>query len=123
MRIPNPKLAFLVLIIFLAVIQLSSCRHLHINTDDQLKNRATTESFTESTWHFTARAPEESRKEEDDPVYGASFRKPASPPVVELQHRSRDAAAAAPRSLTLAGSPARHPPPCVFAEPPSADPR
>ncbi|KAG6781038.1 hypothetical protein POTOM_013918 [Populus tomentosa] len=77
MRInPNPRLSFIFLmIIILAISQLSSCRHLHIKTGDQNKQRAEAEVFTQLSWHFPAKASEGSSKDEiDDPVYGVSYR-------------------------------------------------
>ncbi|CAK7335493.1 unnamed protein product, partial [Dovyalis caffra] len=77
MRIPNQRLSsFLFLMIILAVSQLSSCRHLHINLGDQTKKAAAeTEVSPQFSLHFPAQAPEGSSKDEkDDPVYGVSFR-------------------------------------------------
>ena len=77
MRInPNPRLSFIFLIIIiLAISQLSSCRHLHIKIGDQNKQRAEADVFTQLSWHFPAKASEGSSKDEiDDPVYGVSYR-------------------------------------------------
>ncbi|KAG5228371.1 hypothetical protein IMY05_016G0088800 [Salix suchowensis] len=72
MRIPNPRLSFLFLMIILAISQLASCRHLQINIGDQT-NQTVSTHFSRD---FPAKAPEGSHKDEiDDPVYGASFRK------------------------------------------------
>ncbi|KAI5601515.1 hypothetical protein POPTR_001G107400v4 [Populus trichocarpa] len=75
MRIPNPRRSFLFLMIILAISQLSSCRYLHINIRDQTNQTVETDVSTQFSWHFTAKAPEGSNKDEiDDPVYGASYR-------------------------------------------------
>jgi len=63
------------IIIILAISQLSSCRHLHIKIGDQNKQRAEADVFTQLSWHFPAKASEGSSKDEiDDPVYGVSYR-------------------------------------------------
>ncbi|KAJ6415230.1 hypothetical protein OIU84_004089 [Salix udensis] len=75
MRIPNPRLSFIFLMIILATSQLSSCRHLHIKIGDQNKPRAEAQVFTQFSWHFPAKASQGSSKDEiDDPVYGVSYR-------------------------------------------------
>lgn len=75
MRIPNPRLSFIFLMIILASSQLSSCRHLHIKIDDQNNPRAEAQVFTQFSWHFPAKASQGSSKGEiDDPVYGVSYR-------------------------------------------------
>ncbi|KAG5249297.1 hypothetical protein OIU77_027121 [Salix suchowensis] len=75
MRIPNPRLSFIFLMIILASSQLSSCRHLHIKIGDQNKPRAEAQEFAQFSWHFPAKASQGSSKDEiDDPVYGVSYR-------------------------------------------------
>lgn len=78
MKILNPRPPFIVviIIIILAISQLSSCRHVHkrISDDQETKQIDTTEIHTKFSWHFPAKAPEESRKEVANPIYGVSYR-------------------------------------------------
>lgn len=75
LKIPNTRIPFLFLMILLALSQFSSCRHLHINRGDhQAKETAKTDFSTQFSWHFPAKAPEGSSKDEIDQVYGVSYR-------------------------------------------------
>lgn len=78
MKILNPRPPFIVItiIIILAISQLSSCRYVpKTTTDDQETQQTdTTEIHTKFSWHFPAKAPEASRKEVANPVYGVSHR-------------------------------------------------
>lgn len=78
MKILNPRPPFIVIIIIiiLAISQLSSCRYVpKTTTDDQETQQTdTTEIHTKFSRHFPAKAPEASRKEVANPVYGVSYR-------------------------------------------------
>ncbi|OAY56573.2 hypothetical protein MANES_02G024700v8 [Manihot esculenta] len=73
--IPTPRLAFLVLLIILALSQVSSCRHLHINKGDQTSEQTAKPVFFPFSWHFPAKAPQGSGKEKISSVYGVSYKR------------------------------------------------
>lgn len=62
------RLSFVVLVIMLAISQQSTCRHIHKSIREENKQT------DDLSWHFSARAPEGSDKDDIDPSYGVSLR-------------------------------------------------
>ncbi|GMY30255.1 F-box/LRR-repeat protein [Fagus crenata] len=68
MRIHYLKLSFVVFVITLAISQQSNCRHIYTSKSEEAKP---TDKYS---WHFSAKAPEGSGKDDIDPIYGVSLR-------------------------------------------------
>jgi hypothetical protein len=68
------RLSFVVFVIILTISQQSTCRYMYKRVSEKTKGTEKFSSYSQFSWHFSAKDQERYGKDDTKPAYGVSLR-------------------------------------------------